>query len=179
MSVVQPVKTRLLQANRAEHVAEAARLLKAGELVTVPTETVYGLAADATNPTAVAAIFSAKNRPANHPLITHLGSTDQLARWARNIPDWVEPLVRRFWPGPLTSLLDKPDGVSDVITGGLRIPDHPVLLHLLNRHGLAVAAPSANPYRKLGPTCTSPPMAPRHRDALPVARSMRQQLTRR
>jgi len=106
------MKTRLLLAERADDLALAAEYLKAGQLVAVPTETVYGLAADASNEQAVAAIFAAKQRPKNHPLIVHIGAFEQLADWAASIPDWVEPLVRQFWPGPLTLLLDKHPQVS-------------------------------------------------------------------
>lgn len=151
------MNTLLLQAERADHLALAGHLLKAGQLVAVPTETVYGLAADASNPEAVAAIFAAKQRPRNHPLILHIGDLQQLDQWVKAVPDWVEPLARQFWPGPLTLLLDKHPRVSDVVTGGLptigvRIPQHPTLLSLLRQHQLAVAAPSANPYQKLSPT---------------------------
>ena len=113
------MKTELLRADRPDDVKRAGALLKAGELVAVPTETVYGLAADATNPEAVAGIFAAKQRPRNHPLITHLGSIDPLPDWAARIPAWVEPLARAFWPGPLTLLLEKHPDVSPIITGGL------------------------------------------------------------
>jgi L-threonylcarbamoyladenylate synthase len=118
---------------------------------------VYGLAADAENPRAVARIFEAKQRPRNHPLIVHLASATELRRWAKTVPPWVDEVVGRFWPGPLTLVLEKHPRVSDVITGGLptiglRSPDHPVLLTLLQRFRLALAAPSANPYQKLSPT---------------------------
>lgn len=151
------VKTEWLNASDPADQERAARLLQAGELVAVPTETVYGLAADATNPEAVARIFEAKQRPRNHPLIVHLAGADQLPRWAAHVPDWVHDVAERFWPGPLTLLLEKHPQVSPVITGGLptiglRVPNHPVLLRLLQRFDLAVAAPSANPYQKLSPT---------------------------
>ena len=142
----------------------AAKLLQAGELVAVPTETVYGLAADASNPQAVAKIFIAKGRPANHPLIVHIGDLAQLNNWARDIPPQALLLAKAFWPGPLTLLLAKADHVSPVVTGGkdsigIRMPAHPVLLALLQRTGLAVAAPSANPYKKLSPTSALQVMA--------------------
>ena len=151
------MKTEWLRAEQPGDLRRAGELLLAGELVAVPTETVYGLAADASNPEAVAGIFVAKQRPRSHPLITHLASAEQLPRWAATVPDWVAAVVERFWPGPLTLLLDRHPGVSDVITGGLptiglRVPDQPVLLELLRRFDLAVAAPSANLYRKLSPT---------------------------
>ena len=151
------MKTLRLNADQPQDIELAAQLLKAGQLVAVPTETVYGLAADASNAAAVAAIFAAKQRPKNHPLIVHIGTFEQLADWAQPIPDWVEPMVQQFWPGPLTLLLEKHPRISDVVTGGLptigvRMPNHPALLTLLNQHRLAVAAPSANPYQKLSPT---------------------------
>lgn len=151
------MKTERLDAHNAAHLQRAGELLRAGELVAVPTETVYGLAADASNPDAVRKIFTAKGRPSDHPLITHLASLDQLPRWVRTVPEWVQPLAQAFWPGPLTLLFERHPAVSDVITGGLptigiRIPDHPVLLPLLQAFDLAVAAPSANPYQKLSPT---------------------------
>lgn len=157
MTRVSTVKTEWLNASDPADLERAARLLQAGELVAVPTETVYGLAADATNPEAVARIFEAKRRPRNHPLIVHLAGADQLPRWAAHVPDWVHTVAERFWPGPLTLLLKKHPRVSPVITGGLptiglRVPNHPVLLDLLQRFDLAVAAPSANPYQKLSPT---------------------------
>lgn len=147
--------TELLHA--ADGVERAITLLRAGALVAVPTETVYGLAADASNPLAVAKIFTAKGRPANHPLIVHLGQMSQLADWAVDIPAEAYLLAQAFWPGPLTLLLNKAPKVSDVVTGGkqtigLRLPAHPLLLQILQQSGLAVAAPSANPYKKLSPT---------------------------
>ncbi len=149
--------TLLLDANNANDLAQAARLLRAGELVAVPTETVYGLAADARQPAAVRAIFAAKNRPADHPLIVHLGDAAQLGEWAVNIPQAAFTLIHRFWPGPLTLVLHKAPGVDPVVTGGhetvaLRMPAHPALLALLQSSGLAVAAPSANPHKRLSPT---------------------------
>ncbi|QSX40874.1 L-threonylcarbamoyladenylate synthase [Shewanella cyperi] len=151
------MKTEILNALLAADFQRAGELLTAGELVAVPTETVYGLAADAGNPEAVAKIFAAKQRPRNHPLITHIGSIDQLSLWVKEIPDWVSPLADAFWPGPLTLIFERHPSVSDVITGGLpsigvRMPDHPVLLSLLQQFDIAVAAPSANPYQKLSPT---------------------------
>ncbi|MFY8274560.1 L-threonylcarbamoyladenylate synthase [Pseudoalteromonas sp. SSDWG2] len=151
------MKTLKLNANDLKHLQQAGELLCSGELVAVPTETVYGLAADASNPDAVRKIFAAKNRPTNHPLITHIGSIDQLSRWVKSIPSWVTPLAQAFWPGALTLIFERHPDVSDVITGGLpsigvRIPDHPVLLSVLQQFDIAVAAPSANPYQKLSPT---------------------------
>ena len=151
------MQTERLSAEKPEDIALAAKLLLAGELVAVPTETVYGLAADATNPDAVKKIFEAKNRPADHPLITHIHNSDALNKWAKDIPNWVPDLVEKFWPGPLTLILEKHDSASEIITGGhatigLRMPNHPALLQLLQTHKLAIAAPSANPYKRLSPT---------------------------
>ncbi|MDI5833204.1 L-threonylcarbamoyladenylate synthase [Shewanella xiamenensis] len=151
------MRTERLNALNPDDLQRAGELLIAGELVAVPTETVYGLAADASNPEAVEKIFLAKQRPRNHPLITHIGSIDQLSRWVNVIPDWVAPLAEAFWPGPLTLIFERHPSVSDVITGGLpsiaiRMPDHPVLLSLLQQFNIAVAAPSANLHKKLSPT---------------------------
>lgn len=151
------MKTQLLSAQCSTDLTQAAELLKAGEQVAVPTETVYGLAADASNPDAVAGIFTAKGRPANHPLIVHLGDVASITEWATQIPDEAYKLANAFWPGPMTLLLPRAEHVSPVVTGGLdtiglRVPAQPVLLDLLATHQLAVAAPSANPYKKLSPT---------------------------
>jgi len=152
-----PLATRRLDAARDADIAEAVRLLHAGRLVAVPTETVYGLAADATNPEAVRGIFAAKGRPSNHPLIVHLGDPAWLDTWAREVPETARRLAAAFWPGPLTLLLHKAAAVPSDVTGGrdtigLRMPDHPVLLGVLRALGHGVAAPSANPYKRLSPT---------------------------
>ncbi len=151
------MQTERLSVNNPADMQRAAELLQAGDLVAIPTETVYGLAADATNPDAVRKIFEAKSRPTDHPLITHIYSTDVINQWAKNIPTWAIDLAERFWPGPLTLIMEKQSGVSDIITGakpsiGLRIPNQPFLLQLLREHSLAIAAPSANPYQRLSPT---------------------------
>lgn len=151
------MKTLRLSSAIAADVNVAAQLLKQGGLVAVPTETVYGLAADASNPSAVSQIFAAKGRPADHPLIVHLHDVSALSLWAKDIPQNAFTLAKAFWPGPLTLLLKKADHVSSVVTGGLdsiglRVPAHPVLLQLLQQQQLAVAAPSANRYKKLSPT---------------------------
>lgn len=150
-------KTLLLNAHNPEDMATAAQLLKDGQLVAVPTETVYGLAADARNPHAVAQIFVAKNRPADHPLIVHIAGADQMQEWAQDIPDVAYTLADAFWPGPLTLLLNKLDTVSDVVTGGLstvalRVPSHPVMRELLTLIHTGLAAPSANPHKRISPT---------------------------
>lgn len=140
-----------------EAIAEAAALLRAGELVAIPTETVYGLGADARNPAAVAKIFTAKGRPADHPLIVHLPAVDHLPRWAVNIPEAARQLAHAFWPGPLTLILERADTVPDAVTGGqttvgLRIPAHPVALALLQAFDGGIAAPSANRFGRISPT---------------------------
>jgi L-threonylcarbamoyladenylate synthase len=151
------LNTLILNTAVADDIRTAAVLLKQGKLVAVPTETVYGLAADARNKDAVRQIFVAKGRPADHPLIVHLHAATALTDWAKEIPPQAFALAAAFWPGPLTLLLNKADHVDSCVTGGLdtiglRVPAHPVLLQLLATEQLAVAAPSANPYKKLSPT---------------------------
>lgn len=137
----------------------AAQLLQNGGVVAFPTETVYGLGADAANPEAVRRIFAIKGRPANHPLIVHLGDAAQLDRWAREVPEGAWRLAARFWPGPLTLILPRHARVPEGVTGGqdsvgLRVPSHPLALELLRtlgpEHGLA--APSANRFGRISPT---------------------------
>lgn len=136
---------------------QAARLLDEGRLVAIPTETVYGLAADASNEHAVRKVFEAKQRPLGHPLIVHVASAERIALWAESVPDVVWRLTETYWPGPLTILLPKKQGVSDVITGGhpgvaIRMPAHPVALKMIEALGRDVVAPSANPYGRISPT---------------------------
>jgi L-threonylcarbamoyladenylate synthase len=157
-------ETRLLDAAIDADVAEAVRLLRAGRLVAVPTETVYGLAADAGNPAAVRAIFAAKGRPADHPLIVHLPGAAAMPRWARDIPPAAWTLAAAFWPGPLTLLLHRqPDAPAEVAGGratiGLRVPAHPVLRRILQTLDGGLAAPSANPYQRLSPTTAAQALA--------------------
>lgn len=141
----------------------AVALLRAGELVALPTETVYGLGADAANPAAVAKIFAAKGRPADHPLIVHLSGHDAVDHWAEQVPAVAWELMETFWPGPLTLILKKQAWVPDAVTGGqdtvgLRVPGHPVALELLRRFAAAtgehagIAAPSANRFGRISPT---------------------------
>ena len=135
----------------------AANLLRQGRLVAFPTETVYGLGADASNPDAVRRIFQAKGRPADHPLIVHIPSVDSLNDWALAVPDAAQQLAARFWPGPLALILNKKPDVPLVVTGGqntvgLRMPDHPVALRLLRAFGGGIAAPSANRFCRISPT---------------------------
>jgi L-threonylcarbamoyladenylate synthase len=135
----------------------AVAALRAGDVVAIPTETVYGLAADATNELAIAKIFAVKGRPTNHPLIVHIGSADQIDDWAVDISDHARSLADAFWPGPMTMLLQRSMKAIDAVTGGrdtvgLRVPAHPVALELLNEFGGGVAAPSANRFGRVSPT---------------------------
>ncbi len=135
----------------------AVAALQRGEVVGLPTETVYGLAGDASNEDAVRRIFAAKERPADHPLIVHLASVEQLGNWARDIPEHAHTLASAFWPGPLTLILKRATTVSDLVTGaqdtvGIRVPNHPVALTLLRKFGGALAAPSANRFGHVSPT---------------------------
>lgn len=140
---------------------EAARHLMAGGLVALPTETVYGLGADAENELAIAKIYAAKNRPSNHPLIIHISEAADASHWAKDIPDYARLLMTKFWPGPMTLILPRTQNSKDFITGsqpsvGLRVPNHPVALGLLSAFrslgGHGVAAPSANRYGAVSPT---------------------------
>ncbi len=138
-------------------IRRAAQVLRAGGLVALPTETVYGLAADAKNVTAVAKIFAVKRRPANHPLIVHLGHPEQICKWAIDVPDHAFRLAEAFWPGPLTIVLRKHSDVPSIISAnqstiGLRIPNHPIALRLLQEFAGGLAAPSANRFTKVSPT---------------------------
>ena len=155
---MKEMKTRVLPADDAA-LEEASRLLKAGELVGFPTETVYGLGADALNPEAVKSIFAAKDRPADNPLIVHIWSRDQLAPLCE-IPSGAARLMDAFWPGPLTLLFPRKSVIPDVVTAGLetvaiRMPSHPVAAALLKRCGLPVAAPSANRSGRPSPTAAA------------------------
>ena len=141
----------------AQRIDQAVSILRAGGLVAFPTETVYGLGADAGNPDAVARIFAAKGRPADHPLIVHLGSADLLDDWAIDIPPLARTLAAACWPGPLTIVLRRAARVPDAVTGdlptvGLRVPAHPLALELLRAFGDGIAAPSANRFGTVSPT---------------------------
>lgn len=141
----------------ARRIEDAVALLDAGELVAFPTETVYGLGADAANPYAVARIFAAKGRPASHPLIVHFSSFAAARGWAAEVPAAAERLAEAFWPGPLTLVLPKSPEVPTAVTGGqdsvaLRAPAHPVARALLAAFGRGIAAPSANRYGRISPT---------------------------
>lgn len=140
-----------------EDITKATFILQSGGLVAFPTETVYGLGADASNQDAVRKIFSAKERPYDHPLIVHIARLDQLKDWAREVSPEAMALAHAFWPGPLTMIFKKQPHVLDIITGGqdtvgLRIPRHPVAQMLLQEVGRGVAAPSANKFTHISPT---------------------------
>jgi len=145
----------------AEAMTNAATNLLAGNLVAFPTETVYGLGADACNADAVARIYIAKGRPADHPLIVHVASMDALGDWADDVPGFAISLARSFWPGPMTLIVHRSELAGDFVTGGqntvgIRVPNHPVALGLLEAFarvgGKGVAAPSANRFGNVSPT---------------------------
>ncbi len=138
-------------------IERAVTVLRGGGLVAFPTETVYGLGADAANADALANVFAAKGRPHDHPLIVHIADAVQLANWAREIPSSAHALARKFWPGPLTLILKRAPRVSGLVTGGqdtvaLRVPSHPVAQALLRAFGGGVAAPSANRFGRVSAT---------------------------
>lgn len=140
-----------------DEIARAVDVLRSGGLVALPTETVYGLGADASNDDAVRKVFAAKGRPADHPLIVHIADASAIDAWAANVSTEARLLADAFWPGPLTLLVARADSVSDVVTGGrptvgLRVPDHGLALELLRAFGGGVAAPSANRFGKVSPT---------------------------
>jgi L-threonylcarbamoyladenylate synthase len=138
-------------------VGKAVRVLRRGGLVAFPTETVYGLGADAESDAALAHLYAVKGRPTDHPVIVHLAHADQLGEWAAAVSDATRALTARFWPGPLTVVVPAASRVSRVATGGLdtvglRVPDHPVALALLDAFGGGIAAPSANRFGRVSPT---------------------------
>jgi L-threonylcarbamoyladenylate synthase len=140
-----------------DRIGEAVTVLRNGGLVGIPTETVYGLAADASNEAAVRRIFAAKHRPNDHPLIVHIASIEAMAAWSKSIPDTARVLAEACWPGPLSVLVPRATHVLDVVTGGrdtvaLRVPAHPMALELLQRFGGGLAAPSANRFGQVSPT---------------------------
>ena len=145
----------------ADAITRAAQQLKAGSLVALPTETVYGLGADATNAAAVARIYEVKGRPADHPLIVHLSQMADISEWADEIPEYAIALARKYWPGPMTLIFTRSSLAQNFITGGqdsvgLRVPDHVVALALLAEFkklgGKGIAAPSANRFGHVSPT---------------------------
>ena len=138
-------------------ISEAVTVLRRGGLVALPTETVYGLGADAENELAVRRIFAVKGRPATHPLIVHLADAADARGWARELPNTFHALARAFWPGALTIVVWRSERASDAVTGGqetvaLRVPDHPLTLELLRAFRGGIAAPSANRFGKVSPT---------------------------
>ncbi|MBI3181273.1 MAG: threonylcarbamoyl-AMP synthase [Myxococcales bacterium] len=140
-----------------ELIARAVEILRRGGLVAFPTETVYGLGADAENELAVRRIFAVKGRPATHPLIVHLPGAPALGAWASRVPEEAQALAKAFWPGPLTLVLPRTGRASDAVTGGqetvaLRVPAHPLALELLHAFGGGLAAPSANRFGGVSPT---------------------------
>ena len=136
---------------------QAIAKLKAGEVVAIPTETVYGLAADASNDGALRQIYAIKQRPADNPLIVHIADATQVQNWAAEFPPLAQKLARIFWPGPFTLVLPAKPKVSSILranqpTVALRVPNHPLTLQILQQSGLALAAPSANKFTQLSPT---------------------------
>ena len=151
-----PPMVRVVRATQVE-IETAVQALRDGELVAFPTETVYGLGANAQNPAAVRRIFEVKGRPPDHPVIVHLDSPRYLHRWVREVPETAGRLADAFWPGPLTMVMRRAANVHDVITGGqdtiaIRVPAHPMAQQLLTAFGGGIAAPSANRYGRLSPT---------------------------
>ena len=160
----------ILDGQAPESIARAAQALRAGDLLGLPTETVYGLAADADNPAAVAKIFAAKGRPADHPLIVHVRDAAGVAHFAASVPDFAQALIKAFWPGPLTLILPRREGVATAAAGGqnsigLRCPEHPVAQAVLSaclnpgddatrpdKPVWGIAAPSANQFGRVSPT---------------------------
>lgn len=153
-------------------IADAVAALRRGEAIGLPTETVYGLAADASRADAVRRIFALKGRPADHPLIVHIADASRLDAWATDIPAAARMLASAFWPGPLTLILRKQSGVPDEVTGGqptvgLRCPAHPMALDVLRAFGGGLAAPSANRFGRISPT-TAAHVREEFGDAVPV-----------
>ena len=149
--------TSIIETPTDAAIARAVARLRAGELVAFPTETVYGLGADARSPDAVRRIFAAKGRPVDHPVIVHLYDTALLAEWTTAVPEGAWKLAAAFWPGPLTLILPRDARVDDAVTGGqdsvgVRIPAHPVARKLLSTFGGGIAAPSANRFGRISPT---------------------------
>ena len=141
----------------SDEVRRAAEILRRGGLVAFPTETVYGLGADATNPKAIKRLYEVKGRPADHPVIVHFADAQAAFAWAREIPDAARQLAGRFWPGPLTLILKRSPSAQDFVTGGqdtvgLRVPSHPVAQELLKEFKGGIAAPSANRFGLVSPT---------------------------
>ncbi len=145
----------------SELISKSALGLKSGNLVAFPTETVYGLGADATNQSAVSRIYATKGRPSDHPLIVHISSSVKMSSWAKTVPDYAYELADKYWPGPMTLILPRKKTAKDFITGGqnsigLRVPGHTIAIELLKSFeaigGLGIAAPSANRFGAVSPT---------------------------
>ena len=152
-----PSALKLASARLAVDIANAVAALVRGEVIGLPTETVYGLAADASNAAAVQRIFALKGRPADHPVIVHIADASELPRWARDVPEAARTLAAAFWPGPLTLILPRQSSVHDAVTGGqdtvgLRCPAHPLALRVLRDFDGGLAAPSANRFGHVSPT---------------------------
>lgn len=157
----------MVEISSADKILAAAQRLAQGRLVAFPTETVYGLGADAENPQAIASIYAAKNRPLNHPVIVHLSPDVDPGYWVKSLPNQAQKLIANFWPGPLTLILPRADHIPDTVSGGqdsigIRCPSHPIaqtLLHsfaALKSHGNGgIAAPSANKFGQISPTLAS------------------------
>jgi L-threonylcarbamoyladenylate synthase len=148
---------KILNGHKASSIKRAVEALKRGEVVAFPTETVYGLGADALNPKAVATIFEIKKRPKFDPLIVHIGEPDWVFSYVEEVPPKAVELLKKFWPGPLTLILKKSALIPDIVTAGLstvgiRMPAHPVALRLIKDFGRPIAAPSANPFGYMSPT---------------------------
>lgn len=148
---------KILDGFEQQAIEKAVTLLQRGELVVFPTETVYGIGADAQNPYAVAKVFEVKGRPRFDPLIVHIGKKEWIYNIAKEVPEIAVKYIERFWPGPLTILLKKKELIPDIVTAGLetvgiRMPSHNVALRLINGLGRPVAAPSANPFGYISPT---------------------------
>ncbi len=161
MDILKPKPGLTISANKMAETGQdirlAANFLNEGKLVSIPTETVYGLAGNALNPVAVASIFETKNRPSFDPLIIHISGIDQVEKYTENFPKPLQKLAEKFWPGPLTLLLSRKNTIPDLVTSGLdrvavRVPDHPLTLALLNFLDFPLAAPSANPFGYISPT---------------------------
>jgi L-threonylcarbamoyladenylate synthase len=159
--MTMPIQSQFLSNCTVDALDQAALALRNGSLVAFPTETVYGLGADATNVQSVARIYEVKGRPADHPLIVHIAGLDDLESWTSNFPTYAISLARDFWPGPMTLVLPRSAIAKNFITGGqetigLRVPAHPLALGLLHAFkkigGLGIAAPSANRFGQVSPT---------------------------
>jgi L-threonylcarbamoyladenylate synthase len=151
------VKTEILNGFEPASIERAVMALREGDVVAFPTETVYGLGADAMNSVSVAKVFEIKKRPRFDPLIIHIGQKEWLGTFTKRLPPEAHKLIGRFWPGPLTIILEKHPVVPDIVTAGLqtvavRMPSHPVALNLINALGRPIAAPSANPFGYMSPT---------------------------